>query len=232
MSLLRQALAKPVLEDYEASPNPNEEAAILMKGPLADIYTRALNVAYAKKPLGEEEGEEPAPPLEAEEFVGSASTAARNTPTWEQAALESVQIDKVLLEHMAKLIKPEGEIAAGQPVQTVFAVSKADVKPQTVIDVSRAVDKKSDDNGAYSRDPWFFLIIDATVPGPNSQAVGNPEYTVLANKDAVAAEDLDLKSGLQDSLCLTLEAIVQSVGGKTYASLEEYVRDRLQPKSA
>lgn len=158
-NLLRMALAT---EDYEASPNPNEEAAIVMKGPLSDAYTKALNLVYAN------DAPNPGAPA-----PGEATPNAPETPVPEvdeaksTLGLESLVNDSLVLRGMMARMAFEPH-EQEKPKQTVYAVRQCDVTPQVVKEVINDLADRRDRDGDY------ILIIDATQPGPNSPNVSAP----------------------------------------------------------
>jgi hypothetical protein len=190
-NLLRQALAS---EDYEASPNPAEQASIIMKGPLAEVYTKALAIAYSKdQPLEQEEKKEAQDVLpEPDEQVNA---VVESLP-----AMESLQMDSVLMKNMAKLVNPANGDAQAPPASMVYTVSKRGVDEPTVIEVANELSAVPDD-----RRGDYILIIDATTPSANGQQSSAPEERMAR-------------------LGATLESLVESFGGRVYHSLGEYLQ--------
>lgn len=111
MSLLQRML-NPAFEDAEGAGNIADQANIILKGPLSEIYTKALYELYPK------DGAEPSAP--------SAPVAA---------ALESQAIDQALLERLSKIVAPADTVAVAG-TQTVYGVAATDVTEQTVVDVT------------------------------------------------------------------------------------------------
>lgn len=139
---LRQAL-----EDSESSPNPEEQAQIIMKGPLADIYTQALDVALAK---------------EADPAAGSDVPAVTEVVT----ALETQQMDATLMNGLAKLLNAQGADGAPETStkEVVYSVGAASVSEDDVVEVAK--DLVATDGGD------FVLIVDGTAPSVNGEAGG------------------------------------------------------------
>lgn len=103
MSMLRAAL------ESEEEEQPGEQS-IVMKGPLAEIYTNALNVAYAKDD-----------PLEVVE---------------QTAALESAAIDVMMAQQLAKAMSTDEDSSPTDAFQTVYGVSKDAVSDEIIVDVT------------------------------------------------------------------------------------------------
>lgn len=162
-NLLGRMLAQ---EDYEASPNPSEEASIVMRGPLADAYTKALNLVYANDAsAGTSEPGEATPNAPTETPVPEIDAAKQTL------GLESLESDALIMRSMMARMAfepPEKE----KPRQTVYAVTQKDVTPQIVKEVVTELADSSD------RQDEFILIIDGTQAGPNSQNVSEPTDTV------------------------------------------------------
>lgn len=110
MDMLRAALE-------QNTETTNSEKTIIMKGPLADIYTKALDVAYAK--------EDPTESLSAD------------------PALESAAIDVMLAKELAKSLAPSSA-APTDNFQTVFGVSKDDVGSETIVNVANELTEQND----------------------------------------------------------------------------------------
>lgn len=105
MKLLRRALE-------DANSSDDNEQTIVMKGPLADVYTKALDVAYAKD---NPDAQQPEP-----EAV---------------AAMESQQMDVAIMQ------KLQAALAAGSApptdnFQTVYGVSRDELNDDVVVDVT------------------------------------------------------------------------------------------------
>lgn len=135
-TFLRRALAT---EDQESSPNPSEQAAIVMKGPLADVYSQALDVAYAKE-------QPPEAPSEAVTAVA--------------AALESQQMDAEILQEIKEMANSKHEPQAQPPV-VVYGVGHDAVTDEVVVQVVQELAAATEDDSA---DHNFVFIVDSTVP--------------------------------------------------------------------
>lgn len=155
--MTRRQLFRMAMENEGATPavaTPAEDVkqpTIVMTGPLAEIYRKALDVAYAKqdtitgKPtVGQAEG------VTSEERVAE--------PTEEDAlATESQANDALMLQHLSRLTGADEVEEDGSPsaMITVYGVSDGEVNDTTVVDVTGHLAQKTPD-----RD--FILILDAT----------------------------------------------------------------------
>lgn len=139
-SLLSQAL-----ED-SASPDPTTQAQILMTGPLASVYSKALQQAF---PQG----------IQNEEGVASVTQNQEPANNSELTlVMESQAMDHVLMGKMAQLVGSNPG-SNDQPATVVYGVSRSDVDEQVVVDVSTQLASKPADS-----EP-FVLIVDHTMPG-------------------------------------------------------------------
>jgi hypothetical protein len=107
MKMLRRAL-----EDANASDQTGAEQTIVMKGPLAEVYGRALDVAYAKN---DPNADEPAPE--------------------DIAAMESQQMDVAELQKLASSIAA-ADAAPTNNFQTVYGVARDDLNEDVIVDVT------------------------------------------------------------------------------------------------
>lgn len=147
--LFRKTLA---LENDEAI--TETEPTIVMKGPLSDVYTQALDIAYAKEdPTG---ASEVTPPTDPMPEVGGVV-----------AALESQQIDVAMMQKLANAMI-SGDNAPTNNVQTVYGVSQNDLNEDKVVEVTQEV------AGQPENAPDFILIVDGTQPGANSESASAP----------------------------------------------------------
>jgi hypothetical protein len=147
-------LLRSALEDQESSPDPKNQAAIILKGPLSEVYAQALYLSHGKP----------------EDKADPAAGATEPTPEVQavleslKVSLETVQMDQTLLNHMAKLINPATGDAAAVPPQSVYTVSKRGVDEQVVVELTRELASSPGD-----RRGDFAVVIDATLPGRNSE---------------------------------------------------------------
>lgn len=134
-------LLRKALENSDSSPDPEQQASIIMKGPLAEVYSKALQAAYDK--------DNPVIPLEDDV----------------KAVMESQQIDVAIMEKIAKMVTAQKDIAPTDNFQTVYGVSKDGVTDEVVVDVTNELVNQATQTGNSSRDDDFVLIIDGTLPG-------------------------------------------------------------------
>lgn len=106
---------KRALEAYDDQNTGGEKDTVVMKGPLSDIYTNALNIAYAKTPTPEGE-----------------------------VAQESQANDQLMLQALAEDLQGESSDQTGGQT-TVYGVSAQDVGPQDVINISQTYAQDPDE---------------------------------------------------------------------------------------
>ena len=214
MSLLRRSL-----ESYDTTPTNNVPMAnvndgvnqtIVMKGPLSEIYTKALNMAYAKTDKLTQRVE----PVEDRTIVPDTKTngmAPPASPMLEPvaledlgphterikklvAALESQQIDATLMEKLSKtLTAAEEPVAPTDSFQTIYGVSRDNLNDSDLVEVTKeiAVTPKNENSE-------YFVVIDRT--GSDDET---PDKIVQLGN--------------------AMETVVNVFGGKVFHSLEEYV---------
>lgn len=177
----------------EATAPEAAQPVIEMRGPLAEVFRKALDVAYAKKDtvtgedtVGQEEGKTAVP---AGEKVEGAVVAT-----------ESQANDALLLAHMHSLLVEHGADAGdeedGSPsaVLTVYGVSEGDLSQDTVVDITKELANK-----APERD--FVMILDSS-QGDGGSNHGTDERFVRLES--------------------ALEQMVLAHGGRIYHSLTEF----------
>lgn len=147
-------LLRKALENSDSSPDPATQASIIMKGPLADVYSKALQVAFDK--------ENPAIPED--------DTV--------KAVLESQQIDVAIMEKMAKLMGAN-EPPPTDNFQTVYGVSKDGITDEVIVDVTNELVSQATATGNRDRSDDFVLIVDATLPGGEVAEKFEPLATAL-----------------------------------------------------
>lgn len=164
-------------EQQAGEPTETKEASeakgptIVMKGPLAEIYRKALDVALAKK---------------------DSTTAEATVGQEEGIATESQANDAIMAAHAARQLQDEDEDEDGdQPlpapaVMTVYGVSSQDITDEVVVDVTAQLAKRSQDRE-------FLLYIDATEPSVNSPVVSAPQERMRVLESAL--ESMVLASG-------------------------------------
>lgn len=158
---------RQALEAY--TPETTDEESkdfIVMKGPLSELYTEALNKVYAKP----------------DAVTGVATESQAN--------------DALMMQALASDVNTQTEEGADSKT-TVYGVSAAAPTQDDLLDISKE----------FEGDDKFVLIIDGTVPGPNS-----PE-------DAIPGERAEVLTG-------AMEAFVKALGGQVFHSLEEFAESR------
>lgn len=166
------SLLARALESENVTTPDSTEKTIVIKGPLSDVYTKALSIAYAKT--------EP-------------------NPEATEVATESQQMDVVMFEKLAAQMKLNSDVPPTHHFQTVYGVSRDNVTQDVVVDITQEVVNQPERGD-------FYLIIDGTKPGANSETVSAPEETVR--------------------MIAAVECIVESYGGKVFSSLEEFAKSR------
>lgn len=173
MSLLRKALegeleTPPTTVAEPPTPTPNEgnqpnntDATVIMSGPLGQVYTQALAVAFAKT--------EPAEP----------------TPTQQpDVALESQANDAIMAETAFKTVIEEEAEAIENPDALIYGVSAAKVEPSTIVEVATQMSQFEIDQPEE-----FIVVVDATDMSINpTENTGTEEYLSQPVNDANLAK--------------------------------------------
>lgn len=139
--MLRRALAT---EDIEAEANTETGGTVLMKGPLSEVFTKALDIAYANDKV--ENGEDVA--LE---------SLSKNERLVRRIKMESQQMDVAIMQKLSNALNGNDT----QNVQTVYGVSKDDVTDETIVDVTTELANVTEEGD-------FILVIDAVGNGEGS----------------------------------------------------------------
>ena len=189
------SLFKRALEDNSEAEQTDK--TILMKGPLAEIYTNALDIAYAKNPeTGERVVDEAGKPVMAEPPEPTATQDAGNI------AQETEAIDVMMAQQLARAMAAQ-DAKPTDSFQTVYGVSKDNVDDDVVVDVTKEIVNQPENSE-------FILIMDGTQPSANGSNASVPQERM---------ERMDM-------LTSALEAIVEVHGGKVYKSLKEFTLSR------
>jgi hypothetical protein len=155
-SMFRMALEG---ETVEMTSRPNEPT-IVMSGPLSEIFTKALDVAYAK-----------ADPVSGTAGIGMESQAQDVTVM--QKIVESINNNQQQATQEVDMV--DGEVgapeAAGADLQ-IYGVAKADITDADVVDVADALMNEDTD----SRPKDFVVVVDATLPGANGEGSAPQEH--------------------------------------------------------
>lgn len=180
----------------------NEDTTVVMKGPLADVYSDALSVVYDK------EGGNNVDPVATGEVNTTDMTPVVNDgqDTIETAVLsevknvvtESQAIDAAVAQSLANAMAdapPEG----ATDYQTLYAVDETQVKAEDVKDVTAIL-------AAAESPENVTVLIDNVVPNE------------LAVKET---SELDVEKAKE--LATSLESMVISLGGKVVRSYKDFV---------
>jgi hypothetical protein len=164
-SMFRMALEG---ETVEMTSRPNEPT-IVMSGPLSEIFTKALDVAYAKEPS------------QGEGVVATESQAQDVTVM--QKIVESISNNQQ--QSVQPVSEVNGEIGApgaeGADLQ-VYGVAKADITDADVVDVADALMNEDSE----SRPKEFVVVVDGTLPSVNGLG-GAPKEEVEYLSEAMEA---------------------------------------------
>jgi hypothetical protein len=207
------------MEDFDVNAvNPaTEDTTVVMKGPLADVYSEALGKVFDKNapaegetPPAPVEGETP-PPAEDEAEVDTTNLKPAEGETQEtvEAAiisevgnivLESQAIDSVVASSLADSISDTAP-TDDSAFETLYAIDETQVTPDTVKDVTEIL--------ATSENPEnVTVLIDDVVP---DQVLDSESPTVITNSP---------------ELVVAMESMVIALGGKVVRNFGDYVKAR------
>jgi len=140
-----------------------DQRVVVMKGPLSQQYTDALNAVYAKEPNTNADGQQ------------------------ENVGIESQQIDATLarrLSNTTNALKTE-VVPPTSTFQTVYGVGRDELTENTIVDITKDLADGADrGDDAYSD---YIVIIDATAPGANGSGATAPETRVKSIGELEAA---------------------------------------------
>lgn len=198
----------------------SEDATVVMKGPLADVYSAALSKVYDKDaPLADPAADPSAPPDPATAPAGiptdevAVDTSAlvpaegQTAETVEAAivsevgsiVLESQAIDAAVAQSLAAAMSDEVP-ADGVQYETLYAIDETQVQPADVQDVTAILAQADKPENVT-------VLIDNVVPD---------EVIDVSNPDIVAHKEL----------ALGLESIVVAMGGKVVRGFPAYLASR------
>lgn len=203
MNLLREALgvagrrniALESEEDSIAAMTPEASDVVVMKGPLSDNYTEALNCLYAKDAATDPTAQ-PEPPAETginvdpDAVVPAPGTAIEpeeltNIPEVTQVVLESQAQDAALVQSLHTALTPQDPPT--EEYMTLYGVSETDIDQEDITEVTK-------------------LLAEASDPG---------NVTVMIDDQIPPAEDCtDADKAEAAKLSAGLEALTISMGGK------------------
>lgn len=180
----------------------NNELPVVMKGPLAEVMTQALNVAYAKK--DQVTGTDTIQPETVVPPEVSATPIAVTEPAGDTASLESQAQDAAMLQTLVTAASGGNESMPDQNFMTLYGVDKNNVTSQDIIEVTQQIDAVNDPQD-------FVLIVDATRPSTNSETSGVPQERLV-----------------DVGLAPVLESLVLTKGGRVFPSLVAFAKARKQ----
>lgn len=187
-------------ETIEMSRRP-EEPTIVMSGPLSEIFTKALDITYAKTD-----------PITDRPQIAQESQAQDVTVM--QKIIESINNNstQTLQSSQAGEFSEPGADGEGLPTSgadiQIYGVSKADITSDDVVDVADAL--MNEDTETKPKD--FVVIVDSTLPGANGEGSSAPHESV-------------------EYLSEAMEALVHRLGGRFYRSFEEFVEGTVNPET-
>jgi hypothetical protein len=216
-SLLRALLGTShrhhlALEDIEvpvATAPTTEDTTVVMKGPLADVYSDALLKTLDKDaPVDDGSGAPANPDATVVDTTGLTPAAAPEQNTVEAAVvsevgsivLESQAIDAAVAQSLAESVTTE-EPAEGTSYETLYAIDQTQVSPEDVKDVTA-------------------ILADADKPENVTVLIDNvvPEGMIEESQQAEVAAAKELS--------VAMESMVTALGGKVVHSFKEFVEAR------
>jgi len=197
-------LFRMALEDGESQ----EQKDIVMKGPLAEVYAKALDVVYAKPDtvtdevvFGGDQSQAQGADTSAEQKEQGADAAVDSggvkatDQTGTEIIAQETQANDALTAQAATLAAAPKEEAPSAEV-TIYGVTASDVTDATVAEVTKQITEKKEGSE-------YVLILDATGPGANGESSSTPVEKVI-----------DLNKAL--------ETVATCLGAKVYPSLESF----------
>ncbi len=198
---MTHSLFRLALEDSETQTPAQKE--VVMQGPLAEIYAKALDVAYAKPDTvteevvfgGDKNQESSAEQKQdaAEEAHDAGGVKADDQTGTEVIAQETQANDALTAQAIAAQSAPREEAPSAEV--TIYGVTQSEVTDATVAEVTKQITEKKPGSE-------YILILDATQPGPNGGTGTPSERTIDLNR--------------------ALETVAECLGAKVYPSLESY----------
>jgi len=204
---MSKTLFRLALEDGETKTADQKE--IVMQGPLAEVYAKALDVVYAKPDtltdetvFGGDKNQDAEQPTanqqeqsseEAQAAGGVSAVSATDTSGTEVIAQETQANDALTAQAIAAQNAPKEEAPSADI--TIYGVTQSGVNEGTVSEVTKQITERKPGSE-------YILILDATQPGDNGTTGGIGERVVDLNK--------------------ALETVAECLGAKVYPSLEAY----------
>lgn len=199
------------LEDIEvpvATAPSTEDTTVVMKGPLADVYSDALSKVLDKNAPPPDDGSgAPANPTDATVNTTDLNAAVPETLDTVEAAtvsavgnivLESQAIDAAVAQSLAENMADEAP-TDGSTFETLYAIDQTQVQPEDVKDVTAILAEADKPENVT-------VLIDEVVP-----------------EDAIA-EDQKEEVAESKELAVALESMVIAMGGKVVHSFKDYVK--------
>ncbi|MNU19638.1 hypothetical protein D3C71_78700 [compost metagenome] len=201
---MSKTLFRLALEDGETQPADQKE--IVMQGPLAEVYAKALDVVYAKPDaltdetvFGGDKNQDANEPTAnsteaaADKAHDAGGVAATDQTGTDIVAQETQANDALTAQAVAAQSAPREEAPSADI--TIYGVSQVDVTEGTVSEVTKQITERKPGSE-------YILILDATQPGPNGSVGAGGERAIDLNA--------------------ALETVASCLGAKVYPSLEAY----------
>lgn len=227
MSLLRKALegdqvteqpsvaeVTPPASPLPEAAQPSQEKTVIMQGPLGQVYTQALAMAFSK-PDPEQTQETPA-------------------ETVTEIAMETQANDAIMAENALKAVTGVEADTVENPQALIYGVSAAHVDDQTVVDVASQLSQFEMDQPEE-----FILVVDATDMAASADDGQNPldqdivkEYALQVNGDVEEVNAPVISEEAQaNPLIPVLESMVTRMGGRVVYSLRQAIEslDAIEP---
>jgi hypothetical protein len=168
-----------------------DNLTVMMKGPLAETYTQALDLAYSK--VDPATGQPIGMLIAGEENLNDTSTVGTPvTPVPASPCLEYQQQETQLLNDLRDNLAPASGTGDGETFLTIYGVDKEDIKPENLIEITELA---ADPNVADK----LIVVADATQPSADGRASKGTDKVVNLSK--------------------ALEAITEAFNIKLYPSL-------------
>lgn len=180
---MSRRLLKYALEGIDEQQSNLDNKTVVMKGPLAEVMTKALNITYAKDD-----------PATGQSQVDEATGEVK-------PALESQQQEVSLIQQLIN-----SATASEAPMEhgvQVYGISRDDFNQQHLDEIT--LDLANDVNEEAS--PDYVVIVDGTRPSTNSEVAGVPEETLVKLESRAEA----ITKALGGRFYRSLEEFVESV---------------------
>lgn len=213
MSLLRKALegeletppttvadpATPALTEGN-QPN-NQEATVVMTGPLGQAYTQALAVAFAK-PTADQLAE------------GETSQAVS------EVAMESQANDAIMAAGAINAVTGAEADAVEDPQALIYGVSAAQLDEKTIVDIASEISQFELDAPEE-----FVVVVDATDMAQQADAGSVDQAEQVQNADQYLTQPVNEANLDKAELLPVLESMVVAMGGRVVYSLKRALEE-------